>query len=155
MYIYVYMNIYIWLPKTEEEAPDDWAVFDPTQLPPYLSIYLSLCACIYIYTYIHIYIYIYIYIHIHIYIYTYICLYIHIYIYVHTDIHGDLEFGVAEAAEAVRVRDLEGLRERVPLVPHLRGLVCKAHRLFYHSILGLRVTNKQRAVFGLEFGGKG
>ena len=31
------------------------------------------------------------------------------------------------------------------------GLVLKAHRLFYHSTLGLRVTNKRRSKEGLGF----
>jgi len=88
----------------------------------------------------------YIYIYIYIYIYTYI--YIHRYIHTHTHIYiyiykwaGRCDGGIESILKVEKVpapcpRNVKRFRG---------GLVSKAHRLLYHSTLGLRLIKKKRA----------
>ena len=115
--IYIYLFLYIYMYTY---------IFTYIYIFLCIYIYIYICICIYIYTYV----YIYIYIHICICECVYICMYIYMYMYMYID-------WAASPIACSRIWSVAKIYWR-PI-----GLVFKAHRLLYHSTLGLRVIKKK------------
>jgi hypothetical protein len=89
MYIYVYVNVYIYGGFIDDVKDKLAGIENELKVFIYVISYW-LCICIYIYEYMSVYVCIYLYIYIHtciciyiyIYTYTYICIYTNIYIYI-------------------------------------------------------------------------